>query len=431
MRIETPSGELGEMSGPRLRERLEALAKISDEAGALTRLYLSPAHRRAADLVRQWMEEAGMTSFIDGAGTVVGRYDGETSQSPTLLLGSHIDTVRDAGCFDGTLGVAIAIAVVSRFAEAGLRLPFALEVLAFGDEEGVRFPTTLTGSRALAGTLGSDALGARDADGITVREALTAFGCDPEDIPPAARDPRRVLGYLELHIEQGTRLEAEDLPVGLVSGISGAMRLSIEVEGTSGHAGTLAMDRRSDALCGAAEMVLAIEARARALGDLLATVGCIRVRSGAVNVVPGAATFTLDVRAFDDELRRSTLEAMLADAGDIAFRRGLRLRHRIEYDQATTRCDTRLLGFFSTAMERRRLRPISLASGAGHDGLAVAALCPIAMLFVRCRGGISHHPAEEVANADMETAAVVLVDAIFEYASEHAANQKIQVNTSL
>lgn len=372
-----------------------------------------------------------MTSFIDGAGTVVGRYDGETPESPTLLLGSHIDTVRDAGCFDGTLGVAVAIAVVSRFAEAGLRLPFALEVLAFGDEEGVRFPTTLTGSRALAGTLGSDALGARDADGITVREALTAFGCDPEDILPAARDPRRVLGYLEVHIEQGTRLETEDLPVGLVSGISGAMRLSIEVEGTSGHAGTLAMDRRSDALCGAAEMVLAIEARALALGDLLATVGCIQVRSGAVNVVPGAATFTLDVRAFDDELRRSTLEAMLADAGDIAFRRGLRLRHRIEYDQATTQCDTRLLGFFSEAMEQHGLRPIFLASGAGHDGLAVAALCPIAMLFVRCRGGISHHPAEGVENADMETAALTLLDAIVGQALTHRRGNEPQLDERL
>ena len=429
MDIETPPEELGEMSGPRLRERLEALAKISDEAGALTRLYLSPAHRRAADLIRQWMEEAGMTSFIDGAGTVVGRYDGETPESPTLLLGSHIDTVRDAGCFDGTLGVAVAIAVVSHFAEVGRRLPFALEVLAFGDEEGIRFPTALTGSRALAGTLGSEPLEARDADGITVRKALVAFGCDPADIPLAARDPRQVIGYLEVHIEQGTRLEAEDLPVGLVSGISGAMRLSIEVEGTAGHAGTLAMDRRSDALCGAAEMVLAIEARAQALGDLLATVGCIEVRSGAVNVVPGAATFTLDVRAFDDELRRSTLEAMLADAGDIAFRRGLRLRHRIEYDQTTTQCDTRLLGFFSTAMERHRLRPILLASGAGHDGLAVAALCPIAMLFVRCRDGISHHPAEEVENSDMETAALTLLDAILSQASAYTAKHKTSIDT--
>lgn len=372
-----------------------------------------------------------MTSFIDGTGTVVGRYDGEAPDSLTLLLGSHIDTVRDAGCFDGTLGVAVAIAVVSHFARAGRRLPFALEVLAFGDEEGIRFPTTLAGSRALAGTLGAEALEARDADGITMREALTAFGCDPKDIPLAARDPRQVLGYLELHIEQGTRLEEADLPVGLVSGISGAMRLSIEVEGKAGHAGTLAMDSRSDALCGAAEMVLAIEARAQALGGLLATVGCIQVRPGAVNVVPGAATFTLDVRAFDDELKRSTLTAMLAEAGDIALRRGLRLRHRIEYDQATTQCDASLLKHFSTEMERRRLQPIYLASGAGHDGLAVADLCPIAMLFVRCRNGISHHPAEEVENSDMETAALILLGAILAQAAAHGTQHGTKATTTL
>lgn len=421
MPLDAPFGGPDEMSGPRLRERLDKLAQISDEPGALTRLYLSPAHRRAADLVRSWMDEAGMETLFDAAGTVVGRYEGASPDGPVLLLGSHIDTVRDAGRFDGTLGVAAAIAIVADLAKEGCRLPFALEVLAFGDEEGVRFPTTLAGSRAVAGTFDTASFDGRDADGTPMREALVAFGCDPENIPLAARDPRRVLGYLELHIEQGTRLEVEGQPVGLVAGISGAMRLSIEIEGTSGHAGTLAMERRADALCGAAEMVLAIERQARAVPGLVATVGRIEARPGAVNVVPGLAAFTLDLRAFEDDRRRSALEAMLVEGHDIAERRGLRLRYRIVYDQTTTRSDPGLLSHLARAMEERQLRPISIASGAGHDGLAVADLCPMAMLFVRCRGGVSHHPAEEVEDADMEIAARILKEAILHYASAYGA----------
>jgi allantoate deiminase len=357
------------------------------------------------------MVEASMAAGIDDAGTVSGRYEGNAPGLPALLLGSHIDTVRNAGRFDGTLGVLVAIAVVGMLAEKSRRLPFAIEVLAFGDEEGVRFPTTLAGSRAVSGKFDETSLEECDADGVTLRQALTNFGCEPLKIRDIVRRPADVLGYIEVHIEQGTVLEEAGQAVALVSGISGAMRLSLHVEGESGHAGTLPMKQRRDALCGAAEMVLAIELMATR-SNIVATVGRLSASPGAVNVVAGAANFTLDIRAQDDDVRRAVLADILGQCAVIAKRRGLTLRDEVFYDMQTTFCDPGLMARLGEAMARQDIPPIEIASGAGHDGLAIVNLCPIAMLFVRCKDGISHRPEEYVSPEDIETATAVLFDTL-------------------
>ncbi len=250
--------------GPELMARLDQLATFSDDPDRLTRLYLSPAHRQAMDPVMAWMQAAGMTTRIDAVGNVVGRYEADRAGAATVLIGSHIDTVIDAGKYDGNLGVLAGIAAVEALHREGLRLPVAIEVIAFGDEEGVRFPTALTGSRAVAGTLDPNLLDARDRDGVAVREALAAAGCDARAYASCARAPGDVLGYLEVHIEQGPVLEAEGLPLGVVTAINGATRARVQVKGEAGHAGTVPMALRRDALAAAAEMVLAVEREGRA-----------------------------------------------------------------------------------------------------------------------------------------------------------------------
>jgi allantoate deiminase len=396
--------------GEALLARLDDLARFTDEPGALTRLYLSPAHKAATRQVAAWMEEAGMAAAVDPVGNVAGRYEGERPGLPAVLLGSHIDTVRNAGRYDGNLGVLAAIQAVAELHAKGERLPFAVEVLAFGDEEGVRFPTALAGSRAVAGTFDPAMLDARDADGVTVREALQAFGCDPAAIPGIARRRGQALAYVEVHIEQGPVLEAEDLPVGIVTAINGASRFKVEVAGEAGHAGTVPMGLRRDALAAAAEMVLAVERRALAVPELVGTVGRLEVAPGAVNVIPAAARFTIDLRAPDDAVRTEAAADLERTFRDIAARRGVTLRLERTYDEPARVCDPALVEGISAAVERAGVRPRRLPSGAGHDGLAVAALCPIGMLFVRCKGGISHNPAESITAEDAGTAVAVLVD---------------------
>ncbi|TNC07801.1 allantoate amidohydrolase [Methylobacterium terricola] len=398
--------------GAGVMARLDALARASAEPDALTRLYLTPAHDAAGRQVTGWMEEAGMAVRRDAAATVIGRYEAAFPGAPTLLLGSHIDTVRDAGRYDGNLGVVVAIAAVGALHRAGERLPFAIEVLAFGDEEGVRFPVTLTGSRALAGLIRPDFLEARDADGVSLAQALTAFGGDPAGLAGLARDPAETLGYLEVHIEQGPVLEDADLPVGIVTAIAGASRLVVTVEGRAGHAGTVPMRLRRDALAAAAEMVLAVEAEADATPDLVATVGQIEVPRGAVNVIPALTRFSLDLRSPSDAVRHAALARLRATWDDIAARRGVTVSAQGSYDEPAAACAPGLMDALDAGIVRLGLAPLRLPSGAGHDGLALAGLCPIAMLFVRCAGGLSHSPAESVTEADVDVATRLLVDVL-------------------
>jgi allantoate deiminase len=393
-------------------ERLDALAALSDEPGKLTRLYLGPAHRKAADMVAGWMRQAGMTVRVDATSTVVGRYEAAKADAPTLILGSHIDTVRNAGRFDGTLGVLAAISAVDRLYAAGRRPAFAIEVVAFGDEEGVRFPGTLTGSRALAGRFDPKLLDETDRDGISRRQALTAFGCDVSHIAAEARDPARVVGYIEVHIEQGPVLEVENLPVGVVTAINGATRGRITVTGGGGHAGTVPMRLRNDALAAASEMILAIEARAAGEPDLVATVGVLDVANAAGNAIPGSVAFSLDVRSPQDADRLRAVADIDTVITKIAQRRGVEVAVALTYDAPSSTSDATLVSALSAAIERNGYTPRLLPSGAGHDAMAFKDVIPFAMLFVRCRGGLSHHPEEHASVDDIHVAATVLADCV-------------------
>lgn len=399
-----------DLLGQLLDDRFEALAAMTDKPGQLTRLYLSPAFRQACDQVAAWMEHAGMTAKVDAVGNVIGRYEGATPDLPTLLLGSHIDTVRDGGKYDGTLGVLAAIACVQALNDVGKRLPFAIEVYVFGNEEGVRFPANLTGSRAVAGAFDPSTLDARDDDGVSMREALLDMGCDPETWPATARRQDDLLGFLELHIEQGPVLEAENLPLGIVTSINGGRRYRVQVTGEAGHAGTVPMALRRDALTAAAEMVHAVERIGRSDEALVATVGQLDVSPGASNVIPGQVLFTIDLRAPADDQRDRAAAELLDDLQAIAERRGVDLDIDPFYAAAATACSSGLIEELEAAVERTDIRPVKLSSGAGHDGQAIAAICPIAMLFLRCKDGVSHNPAEAIAIDDAVIAVRVMLD---------------------
>jgi allantoate deiminase len=394
--------------GQAIADRLVELAAVSDDPGRLTRLYLGPAHRKAADLVANWMRDAGMNVRIDAAGNVVGRYRARDTGPLTLMLGSHIDTVRDAGRFDGALGVVTAIEVVRAAFKSGKRFPFAIEVIAFGDEEGVRFASTLSGAKALAGRFDLRALDEIGEDGLSRRQALLAFGCDPLRLPEEALSPDRALGYVEVHIEQGPVLEQEGLPVGIVTAIDGVTRGTVEVDGVAGHAGTVPMPMRKDALAAAAEMLIAIEARAVARSNLVATVGKMDVPGSAANTIPGRARFTLDVRSPLDEERTSAVADIEQTIAAIAQRRGVTARLSVGHQVAAALCDDRLSDRLAGAVEALGIAPRRLPSGAGHDAMAFDRVIPFAMLFVRCRGGVSHNPAEFASPDDIDIAARVL-----------------------
>lgn len=400
--------------GQRLMDRLAALGQFSDEPGRLTRLYLSPAHRAAIGALSQWMEQAGLAVSVDALATVIGRYEGTQSGAPALLIGSHIDTVRDAGRYDGALGVLAGLIALEELSARGERFPFAIELLAFGDEEGVRFPSTLSGSRAIAGCFDPASLAGQDANGISLRQALADFGCDPGAIRRIARPAGSALAYIEAHIEQGPVLEAENLPVGVVTAINGVKRFVVEVRGEAGHAGTVPMELRRDALTGSAEMMVAIEAIVRG-SDTVATVGRADISPGAVNVIPGAVTFTLDVRSPDDTSRDGAVERISNAVAAIAARRGLTARMTLTHQAPATLCSPQIVQGLSDAIRRQDIQPRALPSGAGHDAMVLAPLCPIGMLFVRCAGGISHNPGESITVADAEMCVRVLLDFLRHY----------------
>ncbi len=385
-------------AGARLMARLDAFAAFTDEPGRLTRLFLSEAHRRAAAAFIAWCGEAGLAARIDPAGNVVARYEGKREGAPTLMLGSHIDTVRDAGRYDGNYGALASLAVVAKLSEARERLDHAVEIVAFGDEEGVRFRSTLSGSRALAGAYLEDALDQRDVAGVAMRDALKAFGGDPDKASSIRAN--HVACFVETHIEQGPVLEAEGLPLGVVTAINGATRLEVGVDGIAGHAGATPMNLRRDALTAAAEMALAIEARARRETDLVATIGRLEVWPGATNVIPGHVQFAIDVRAPDDERRAAALADIKARIDGIADARGVGATVAKTHEANAFVCDPRVVAGLTRAVDQLGVQPRLLPSGAGHDTMVMGALCPAGMLFVRCKGGISHNPLESITVGD-------------------------------
>lgn len=396
--------------GDEIVSRINQLGAISEAPENLARIFLSPEHRVAADLLMSWMEDAGMAAHLDAIGNVCGRYEGERRGLPCLMLGSHYDTVRDAGKWDGPLGVITAIACVADLNRRGVRLPFAIEVTGFADEEGVRFASTLLGSRAVAGTFDESVLKTRDANGLTMREAMAQFGLDPDHIGAAARARRELHAYVELHIEQGPVLEQQNLPVGVVTAISGATRLAANLTGMAGHAGTVPMALRRDALAGAAECIVAVEAFCKTdNAGLVGTVGAITALPGATNVIPGQVSFTLDIRAPTDAHRKLAVAEIVRQIEAIAKRRELALQIDVTHENRTVPCAPWLKAQVAEAVAGEGFGVFELPSGAGHDGMAMIDIADVAMLFVRCRGGISHHPAEHVEAADADSGARVLL----------------------
>ncbi len=402
-------------------ERCDLLAAVSARPDGIERVYLSPQHAEADRLAADWMREAGLATWMDAAGNRCGRLEGRTAGLPALLLGSHLDTVPDAGRYDGVLGVMVALLVAGRLAPIAGTLPFALEVVAFPEEEGVRFGATLLGSRALAGTWDPAWWSLTDADGVSLARAFRTFGLDPAGIGQAARPRGSLVGYLESHIEQGPELEDAGRPLGVVTSIAGARRMTVRFVGEARHAGGTPYERRHDALLGASEAVVEIERIGRAYG-VIATVGQLEVFPGAVNVVPGTVDLTLDLRARDDESRDEAWGVIEARLLTIAARRGLAVRARPIHVARSVRCDDALRAAVAAGIGAvDGGEPPLLWSRAGHDAMAVADLCPVGMQFVRCHDGISHHPDESVLPADVDLAVDALERSVLALAASYDA----------
>jgi allantoate deiminase/N-carbamoyl-L-amino-acid hydrolase len=406
--------------GARAMDWCEALGAISDVETNLTCAYMTPAHQRTAACIAGWMRAAGMTVHIDAVGNVVGRYAAAQPGANTLATGSHYDTVRDGGKYDGRLGILLPIAVVAELHARGQRLPYDLEVIAFAEEEGVRFRSTFLGSSAIAGSFDMGLLTAVDSEGVTLGDALAQAGHDHSDIASIARDPASLLGFVEVHIEQGPVLLERGLALGVVSAIAGSSRYIVELRGVASHAGTTPMGMRRDAAAAAAEIVLLVETRCRQGAALVGTVGQLEVPGGSVNVIPGACRLSLDIRAADDAVRLAAVNDILAGISAICAARGIgeRLVKLLEIDAVP--CAPRLMARLGAAVERAGLPRFDLPSGAGHDAMRMAQVTDVAMLFVRCgNGGISHNPLETMTADDADIAGRVLLDFLEQVSDAH------------
>lgn len=377
------------------------IAGMSEEVGGTTRRFLTPPVREVHALLHGRMEAIGMNVSVDAAGNLRGRWHPPAGRSKRLIIGSHIDTVPNAGAFDGILGVTLALECAEIAQE--LKLPLPIEIIAFSEEEGVRFGVPFIGSRAAAGRFDPALLKLKDADGVTLEDAIRAFGLAPGGIEKAAIDAD-ALGFLEVHIEQGPVLEAEGLQVAAVTAIVGQTRHILTWTGHANHAGTTPMHLRRDALAGAAEWIVAVESLAQRTDGLVATVGHVDVEPNAGNVIAGAVRVSLDVRHADDAARKSAVDALLAQAETIAARRGLALQCARQMDQPAVPMDERLTAFLAEATEAAGLPVKLMPSGAGHDAMVMASRVPTAMLFLRSPGGLSHHPDETVLEEDVAAA---------------------------
>ncbi|PVY69257.1 allantoate deiminase [Cupriavidus alkaliphilus] len=403
--------------GDTILAHADELARFSDMEGGLTCAYLTPAHRAAQAMLAQWMEAAGMQVRTDAIGNVIGRYaaDPAAGDARVLLTGSHFDTVRNGGRYDGRLGILLPIAVIGALNQAGIRLPYHVDVVAFAEEEGLRFKTSFLASSVLAGRFDAALLERQDADGITLREALAASGLPGagalQALRDAALDPASLLGFVEVHIEQGPVLLHHELPLGVVTQIAGSSRFSVRVEGLASHAGTTPMGMRRDAAAGAAEMILLVEQRCTAAPTLVGTVGQLQVPDGSSNVIPAACTFSMDIRAGEDAIREAAIADIVAGIAQIAERRGLSARVERVPPVNNAPCARWLMDQFGAVLKKRGLQAFELPSGAGHDAMMMQRVTDVAMLFVRCgNGGISHNPLETITTEDAQLAAEVFVD---------------------
>jgi allantoate deiminase len=403
-------GETNVIDGERLWRRISDLGEIGKgEEGGVTRLSFTDEERAAKDLVASYMEEAGLSVYEDAAGNLFGRREGGDPDLPAVLIGSHVDSVYNGGTFDGPLGMLAGIEVLQTMEEQGLETEHPVEVVVFTDEEGVRFSFGMIGSRALAGKLTPEDLTSyKDENGVSIAEAMRAYGLDPEKIQEAARPEDSIKAYVELHIEQGRVLENEDLPAGVVTGIAGPVWLRFFLEGETGHAGTTPMNLRRDALAAAAEVMGLIEAGAAENGTSVGTVGQLEVEPGGINIIPGKARFSLDLRDIDEGVRDRAEDRILEEAEEACHRRGVRLEIETLQRLAPAPCSDLVRSAAERACEKLGIRPYALPSGAGHDGMQLTDLCPMGMIFVRSKNGVSHNPHEWSSQEDCAAGANVL-----------------------
>ena len=408
-------------AGAEVMAMLHELGRYSEHAEGLTCSYLSATHAATAARIREWMLAAGASVHNDAVGNVVGRWLCGRADAKTLMTGSHYDTVLNAGKYDGRLGIVLPMVVAWQLRQRGVVLPFDLEILGFSDEEGVRFKTTFIGSSAVAGQFDTRILDHTDADGISMRAALQRAGFDPAEIPSIARDPQGLLGYVEIHIEQGPVLLDAGQALGVVTGIAGSVRYLVNITGLAGHAGTVPMGLRRDAAAAAAEVILAVERRCAANPGVVGTVGQLNVPGGAINVIPGQCELSIDLRAADDVTRDAALADVLAEIERIGARRGVSIQLDKVMQAAAAPCSPRMQARWSRSIARAtgNQQPRQLPSGAGHDAMKMAAIADIGMLFVRCgNGGISHHPDESLELPDAALAAAAFEDFLLSFQDE-------------
>ncbi len=383
--------------------RCQTLARFSEDTGSIRRTFLSPPMRDCHREIAGWVAPLGVTSRVDAVGNLRMVYAAAKPDAPRLMIGSHLDTVPNAGAYDGVLGVVLPIALLG--ALNGRKLPFAIEVVGFSEEEGVRFSTPFIGSRALVGSLDEDVLRRRDAQGISIRKAIEDYGLNPAEIAQAAMQGQdNVLGYVEFHIEQGPVLENAGRPLGVVEAIAGQSRMEFTFVGQANHAGTTPMNLRHDALAAAAEWISAVEQRALSTPGLVATVGAIQAKPGATNVIAGETRLSLDVRQQHVEARTAAVDYLVQLAEDVATRRGLKVRWNVLMDQRAVPMDPFLVSQVEKAVSKAGCEPYRMVSGAGHDAMILAEKVPAAMIFLRTPGGISHDPAESVEVGDVAKA---------------------------
>ncbi|WP_226668507.1 Zn-dependent hydrolase [Metabacillus litoralis] len=396
----------------RLKRRIEQLSTCSLPSIGVTRLPFTKESLKAEELIIEWMKEANMSVMRDAMNNIIGRYEGKYSDSPVLMIGSHLDSVVDAGKYDGVLGVVSAIEVIQFLNDHKIVPTNPIEVVSFCDEEGTRFHTTFLGSKAIAGTLTDKDLEIQDDNGCSISEALLGIGLNPSLYKNAKRKVDDLLGYLELHIEQGPILQENNLPCGIVTGFAGASRYTICIEGNAGHAGTVPLQNRKDALTGAAEAILLLEKSAKNTEGILATVGKLEIQPGASNVIPGRVTFTLDARDVDDQRKQTFIREAFREIRKICLNRGLLFHYDEVLSISPVYCCTEYVSIIENVLENNSIRPLKMVSGAGHDAMAISDITKVAMIFVRCKDGISHHPDEFVSCHDMKIGTKVLLETV-------------------
>ncbi|MFL5330618.1 MAG: allantoate amidohydrolase [Gemmataceae bacterium] len=388
--------------------RCDALAGCSDEPGRLTRLFLGAGTRQAHELLRQWMKAANLGVRLDAVGNLIGRRTGTNTNGKIVLVGSHIDTVPNAGRYDGQLGILLGIAICEALKRKAFPRPF--DVIAFSEEEGVRYRKPYLGSAAIAGQFDAKWLDLQDESGKAVRQAIAEYGLDPKKIGASSYAPQNIAGYIEAHIEQGPLLESRDLSLGVVTGIVGQSRIWIRFVGRANHAGTTPIQMRHDALCAAAEFISGVETAAWRTSQLRATVGSMDVLPGAANVIPGTVRLSVDIRHADDHVRQRAVKELSEKAKQIAEARGLEVSIETAMDQAALLSDEKLTDRLAAVLQKSGRAGYRMVSGAGHDAVMMSRLCPTTMLFLRTPNGLSHHPDEAVRRDDVVAALQVLVE---------------------